>query len=819
MHPTAPHRTRLGTLAPKVDPMRRSSRRSTYVFACALLTMAACHGHPLNPGRDAAGGAGAPGDAGAADLPNASGVDATIGTGEDADAMLEAGGDAATSTPDADASGGDAGAEADADFVLRRLCISDLPPSYVNVCSGCHTLRDVPNPRYPDLYAFKGTEADFLKAVRVGGVGVAGIPASIISDADIVAIRRFFTQTQRRGWEVVELGPVAPLFTAADAKNLPIVFKRADGAIVTRGAGRYRGRHEKEGSFGLYPENTFFDGGYGIAFEDFTPIGQQHLRVTFLPGYVPMTTGNLQTNFRHWKAQGDNATFLLNDYMMTVPAATTPTTAPFGAVQQFDETHAPGIRSIALGENYELEFGARITGNQPRRDTYYTDTFRYRIGLGGLTPENRDFAQLAGPLLPAQLGGDTTISWLRDEPWMYFDQVALDVQHENIQQFLDGRRLFYTDFTTGAHLEAGNTPFVEQANKAGPMFNAKSCEACHLHNGSGAWGGLDTPQRPMGAAAPLEIALPASGSLGAVLQSQEGTVAVTGTGTTTVMLADGTSVDLHRPRISVSANGADVTRFSARIARPLVGLGLLEAIDERTLLALSDPLDCDRDNVTGRPNFVKDPQSGALRVGRFGWKAEKVSVAHQVAVDAAEQLGVTTSLFPDAQGKAELSDADLASLTTYMRLIGVPPQRNGADAQVLIGAQTFQGVGCAECHRADLVTSPNHPFSELRAQGVRPFTDLLLHDMGPDLADDSGIPASADDAAPPSAAEWRTPPLWGVGLAKTVNPAATFLHDGRAADLQEAILWHGGEALRSKLAYAALSPTDRAALLAFLQSL
>jgi CxxC motif-containing protein (DUF1111 family) len=610
------------------------------------------------------------------------------------------------------------------------------------------------------------------------------------------------------------LFPVTALFVAADAKNPPIVFKREDGALVTRAAGRFRGRHEKEGSFGLYYKNSFLDPGFGLTFEDFTPVGQQRIRVTYLPSYKLMNERELQTNFRHWKIQGNNATFALNDFMVTIAAPPVEATAAYGGVQQYDDTRVPEGRTMTAGESYEVEFGAFLpTYPDGRRNSYYTDTFRYRIGLGGLTPNNRDYEPLAGPLLNAQLGGDTTLSWLVAEPYAYFDQMALNTQHENLQKFLEGRRMFYTDFTTGSHLEEGNFEWPEQAGKAGPLANATSCVACHFRNSGGARVTETTVER--GA---FVIKLFDAGALGGQLQPQEGTVTLTNMDTKDIVLFDGTKVTLQRPRLAVGTINASVTRFSARVARPLVGLGLLEAIDEQALLALSDPLDCDKDGISGRPNLVKDTATNTLRVGRFGWKAEKFSVAHQIADDATASMGVTTYLTRDEQGKQELTDTDLLKLLTYMRLIGVPPQRKAADPEVRDGAKVFQAIGCAACHRTDLLTGPNHSFSELRNQAIRPFTDLLLHDMGPDLADESGF-ASSLAGDPAASSEWRTPPLWGVGLAKIVNPTATFLHDGRAANVQEAILWHGGEAEKSKALYVNLSTTDRKALLAFLESL
>jgi CxxC motif-containing protein (DUF1111 family) len=606
-----------------------------------------------------------------------------------------------------------------------------------------------------------------------------------------------------------------PLFSAGDVKNPPIVFKRADGVLVTRAADRFRGRHEKEGSFGQYLEYSFLDRTFGVTIEDFSVVGQQRLRVTYLPIYKPMPMGNRITNFRQWKVSGNNATFALNDYLVDVAVPPVMPTAPFGGVQQYDNVmRVPEGRALAAGETYEFEFGAFLPPGGGLRDSYYTETFRYRIGVGGLTPNNRDYDVLAGPLPAAQLGGDTTIAWLVAEPYLYFEQLALNVQHENVQSALEGRRLFFTNFATGEHLQAGNPPFPEQVGKAGPLYNEQSCEACHFRNGHGS-----LVNGVLGDKASVELKLFEGGVLGDQLQAQEGTGSVELVNAGTVVLSDGTRVVLRRPAITVAVKGLAVTRFSARVAPPLLGLGLLEAVDEGTFLSLGDRLDCDKDGVSGRVSLVKDPATGALRVGRFGWKADKVSVAQQVADEAAANLGVTTTLRPDEMGKVELSDADLAKLTTYLRLIGIPPQRKGADDEVVGGAQVFKAIGCAACHWMVLTTSPNHPFSELRAQTIHPYTDLLLHDMGPDLADNSGVPPPATVEAPASASEWRTPPLWGVGLAKTVNPDAGLLHDGRAADVQEAILWHGGEAMRSRDAFVALSADDRAALLAFLQSL
>jgi CxxC motif-containing protein (DUF1111 family) len=216
---------------------------------------------------------------------------------------------------------------------------------------------------------------------------------------------------------------------------------------------------------------------------------------------------------------------------------------------------------------------------------------------------------------------------------------------------------------------------------------------------------------------------------------------------------------------------------------------------------------------------VKDPVTGVLRIGRMGWKAEKVDIAHQVADALDADIGVSTTVFRDAQSNPELSDSDLGKLTTYMRLIGVPPQRDHDLDAVRQGEALFKTVGCANCHVTDVMTGENHPFAELRSQSIRPFTDLLLHDMGADLADDSGVAIGEGAEAPPGASEWRTPPLWGIGLYATVNGHTGLLHDGRAANVLEAVLWHGGEGEAVKRRFMALTAPDRQALLAFVQSL
>jgi CxxC motif-containing protein (DUF1111 family) len=697
-------------------------------------------------------------------------------------------------------------------------CERALPAAFTALCSACHTQAGQVNARYPDLYKFMGTVDEFKQHVRMGSPkGMAPYGADLITDADVQTIYTYFTAGNVRASDVVALGDLKPLYGPDDVKNPPIVSKLADGTLVTRGAGRVRGRHEKEGSFGTYGPHYFENRSYGFIVEDFTPTGTKRIRVTYLPIAMPDHTGNRITNWRAWKQQGDNATFMINEYMDDITASPVMPMGPVAQVQQKDQTTVPGSRTMEVGQNFEFEFGVFIAKDAltspGSRDSYYTDTFRYAIGVGGMTPNNLDYEQLPGPLKEASLGGDTTIAWLVAEPEMYFGQMALNTQQENVQNFLEGRRLFHTDFKSGEHSEEGNPTFTAQAGKAGPLLNTTSCENCHIHNGPGELltGALDEKSS-------MVFKLYGAGALGNQLQLQEGSASVSGTDMKPVTLGDGTTVNLSRPKFTVTASGGDASHFSARLARKLVGMGLLEAIDEQTILARADRLDCDHDGISGRPSYVTDPKTGVLRLGRFGWKAEKIDVAHQVADAASADLGVGSSFFPEA-GKAELDDTDLMKLTTYMRLIGVPPQRDHASANVVRGEQLFKTVGCANCHVTDTITSANHPFAELRSQSIRPFTDLLLHDLGEDLADNSGVAIGEDANAVPGGSEWRTPPLWGIGLYETVNGHTGLLHDGRAKSVLEAALWHGGEAQKVKERLMALPVADRDALIAFVMSL
>ncbi|MCI5066105.1 c-type cytochrome [bacterium] len=282
---------------------------------------------------------------------------------------------------------------------------------------------------------------------------------------------------------------------------------------------------------------------------------------------------------------------------------------------------------------------------------------------------------------------------------------------------------------------------------------------------------------------------------------------------------DGEKYRLREPRLRFRVRGirnGDIVA-SLRMTPGLVGMGLLEAIPEAQILEWSDPEDLNGDGISGVPNYVPEQRSGEMKIGRFGFRGSHPTLEEQSAAAAFFDMGITSSIFPGRGLRAdgdtpELSESDLEILTLYQAFAGVPDARNQGDPEVQRGKVLFQEIECSACHKMNVTTEhPTEPL--LSGETIHPFTDLLLHDMGPDLADER-----AEFSA--TGSEWRTTPLWGLGHLPTVSRRKQrYLHDGRARSLQEAILWHGGEGAASRDRYKELSRSDRAALLAFLRSL
>lgn len=371
----------------------------------------------------------------------------------------------------------------------------------------------------------------------------------------------------------------------------------------------------------------------------------------------------------------------------------------------------------------------------------------------------------------------------------------------------------------------------------GPVFNNVSCTSCHINDGRG---------KPPLAGEQLTSLLirlsipgtdehggpkPAPG-FGGQLQLRgiygvqpEAFLQVTYT-TQQYAFSDGETYNLRTPTYTLLdpyiALPGDLM-ISPRVAPPVFGLGLLEAVDEADIIAQADVDDLDGDGISGKPNYAWNIAEGKKTLGRFGWKAANPSILQQAASAYNEDMGITNFIFPteSAHGQAqydgrddeyEVSDSVLHAVAFYIRTLAVPARRNADQQIVLQGKKLFTEGKCSRCHKPQLRTRTDVAFPEISNQIIFPYTDMLVHDMGPALADHR-----PDFEA--NGQEWRTSPLWGIGLTRVVNGHQNFLHDGRATTLMEAIMWHGGEAEQSKVYVETLSKTDRDALIKFLESL
>ncbi|MEQ1899688.1 MAG: di-heme oxidoredictase family protein [Devosia sp.] len=403
-----------------------------------------------------------------------------------------------------------------------------------------------------------------------------------------------------------------------------------------------------------------------------------------------------------------------------------------------------------------------------------------------------------------------------------------------------------------------SAPSSTQASDGlGPLFNARGCQNCHLKDGRGhppmtgdeqgvsMFLRLSVPPGDDAERAALQnrdVALIEEPTYGGQLQNfavaqlkAEGRMAIDYTDVP-VTLGDGTVVNLRAPSYSVADLGygpmASDVMLSPRVAPQMIGLGLLEAIAPEDILARADAGDRDGDGISGKPSWIKDA-TGALKLGRFGWKAGAPSIRTQSANAFAGDIGISSPMVNHPHGDctqaeeeclklptgvqaslgvSEAPDPVLDLVTFYSRNLGVPQRRGVDDPKVLRGKSSFYGAGCISCHTPKYVTSRLAEGHAQQFQLIWPYTDMLLHDMGEGLADNR--PEGDADGY-----EWRTPPLWGIGLTEAVSGHTLFLHDGRARNLTEAILWHGGEAEKSRRVFIQMSKSERDDLVAFLESL
>jgi CxxC motif-containing protein (DUF1111 family) len=445
---------------------------------------------------------------------------------------------------------------------------------------------------------------------------------------------------------------------------------------------------------------------------------------------------------------------------------------------------------------------------------------------------------------PRFSGGDTTVFVTRSDAFSF---PAANLSFNERADFQAGNSFFREPWVIAPSS-------TDARDGLGPLFNVNACQACHIRDGRGhaptsindSADSLIVKLGILTGSAEQQAAL-AAGTAGSIDEPTyggqfhdrsnpnvpaEGKVSVSYS-IETVMLADATTVDLRRPQLILDqlAYGnlnADHAK-SARIAPPMIGQGLLEAIPEGDILAAADPLDKNADGISGKANRVYNRETKATnQLGRFGWKAGQPTVIQQAAAAFSGDIGLSSSLFPsqpctasqtecNAQttgGEPEVTDVIMELVHFYSQHLAVPGRRDTDNDQVIEGEQQFALAGCSGCHTPYWKTGQIEGRDAISNQHIFPYSDMLLHDMGADLADD----LSEFEA---EGSEWRTPPLWGIGLSQTVagDQPIGYLHDGRAQTLLEAILWHGGEAQPSKNYVIAMTTAQRNALILFLKSL
>lgn len=429
---------------------------------------------------------------------------------------------------------------------------------------------------------------------------------------------------------------------------------------------------------------------------------------------------------------------------------------------------------------------------------------------------------------------DNDDEWLSGGKQTFFDQTSGGFDHIFIG--LTEREIFNHEVGDGAFDASFVTAPAPLNAGLGPLYNNVSCSGCHASDGRG------RPPMPGEQLSSMlfRISIPGADEHGGpnpapgyggqfhpraiAGKMPEGNIQIDYQNITG-NYADGTTYTLRKPEYKIIDNYMPLpanVMLSPRIAPQVFGLGLLEAIPESTLKQMADESDANSDGISGKYNLVYDVTEKRYKIGRFGWKAGQPSLLQQSAGAYNEDMGVTNFVFPIENSfgqpqhlntdQLDLSDSLLHAVSFYMQTLGVPARRNVNDPLVQQGKKLFTTLQCASCHTPSHRTAVDVAFPSRSNQKIYPYTDLLLHDMGSDLADNRPEYLA-------NGYEWRTPALWGIGLTKKINGHEFFLHDGRARNLTEAILWHGGEAENSKQKFTQLSAADRAALIKFLESL
>jgi CxxC motif-containing protein (DUF1111 family) len=635
-----------------------------------------------------------------------------------------------------------------------------------------------------------------------------------------------------------------------------VLARMESGVAITEGVIRVRRRHENDMDFSKY--NPFYWEGRLTQFriEDFTPRGEMKIKFTLLTewpqDYMPARGPDFSCIYIGDPLAHETlrSKFALNFRMKHV--------ANFkhfeqvvdeGAFRAFPKQLAPGklltVEYRFFNNEKHAPWKSQKDRNNHNLSAYYSEFFRIRVGTPGIYIDNLQQVNVM-PAPSRYSGGWTTIPTVRVEPWKALQQQAFNLTPKNSQPFLLGRTWFHTDFKTGKHVSdrSDDKPsvfFEEMEDKrsgySASLYNVTACNTCHIRNGSAA-----IPQLANGTV-PIHTTVVKTmnrktgephSQFGVQLQTdgddKEGTLVVSKYEHKKVVLKDGTEITLFKPIFAIDGIQKELAPvLSPRRTPALIGMGLLGAVTDEQILKLAN-------SSKGRPNLLANNA-----IGRFGWKASQPTVRAQIKDALLNDMGIlskgqTTLDAPNGakKGRGELPEQALNELEAYVALLGVPPRNNPTDPRIVAGERLFHKLNCQTCHTTTLRTGESS-FPELQNQTIHPYTDLLLHDMGDELA---------DEGPTESARMWRTAPLWGMkntlhagdDFLKKFRAADTnvnyeqtqaaaqknqplLLHDGRAKSLAEAILWHGGEATESVNLYKALSKQERSELEAFLWDL
>ena len=434
-------------------------------------------------------------------------------------------------------------------------------------------------------------------------------------------------------------------------------------------------------------------------------------------------------------------------------------------------------------------------------------------------------------------GGDVTHFMFGD---VSFESEAANLSWGLSAMFDDGDGMFERPFS-----EALSSGFRSDADGVGPLFNMSACEGCHAADGRAS---PPTENGQMLEGFLFRVSVPGAGIHNEpkphpIYGGQLADKAIEGHlpeitlhmeyETITGQFGDGSEYTLQKPVYSFPKQnygplGRD-TMISPRVAPFMIGMGLLDAITAESIMEYADIDDKNKDGISGKPNMVWSIEKEEFMLGKYGWKAEIPTLAHQSMDAAINDMGITNPLFPEencttaqvdcsnamsgtTNAKYEMTKKQMNEVVTYLEFLAVPGRGYLDNENVMKGEKLFNEVGCSACHRETFVTGTEQRQSRLHNQTIHPYTDMLLHDMGPALADNR--PSFDADGY-----EWRTPPLWGIGMVERVNGHTRFLHDGRARSLEEAVLWHGGEATAAQQRFVQLSQFERKNVIKFLKSL